>query len=97
MRKPKAVCVRWPEDGKIKRRWVRVNYVDNLIDEKGELNGCFEEDKMLITVVKNEEWKMTLYHEMVHAVISLSGLGKNMTAQYEEYLVLTMEALIERS
>lgn len=56
-----------------------------------DLLGRFESDKMQISLLKRDEWRSVLWHEMAHAALFLSGAGEGLTASKEEAIVLVIE------
>lgn len=48
----------------------------------------------LIRVTDNAQWFETLFHEMLHASLYISGTAKKLSAKQEEAMVLAIEELL---
>jgi hypothetical protein len=88
MRKPKAV--------RVLKKWIKIQYANELEDETGPLQGLYDPEDNMITVLLNKNWQSTLYHEVIHAYFHLGGWSKNMSEKFEEELVATLELAFKK-
>lgn len=77
-----------PKTLRILGQKVRVTYHLELPD--GDLGG-FDEQTMTISVVEDDNWKSHLLHELLHAVIFVSGISEMLSQDLEESLVRALE------
>lgn len=59
--------------------------------EGDELLGSWDADAKMILIQKDADWRTTLLHEILHAILSISGHSASLTADQEESLVLALE------
>jgi hypothetical protein len=70
---------------------VTVKVVAYLEDDAEELLGAFNGETKTIYILKNSNWKQTLFHECIHAALYFSGAGEGLTISKEESIVLALE------
>lgn len=70
---------------------IQVRTFKHLTLDGYDLLGRFESDKMLISLLKRDEWRALLFHEMIHAALYLSGAGEGLTMTKEESIVVALE------
>jgi hypothetical protein len=70
---------------------IQVRTFRHLILDGHDLLGRFQSDKMQISLLKREDWRSTLFHEMIHAALFLSGAGEGLTYTKEESIVQCLE------
>jgi hypothetical protein len=70
---------------------IQVRIVKTLESEGHDLLGSFEPDKLRIFLLKSENWRTVLFHEIIHAALHLSGAGEGLTFNKEESIVLALE------
>ena len=70
---------------------IKVRVVKYLIDENHELLGAWNPETKTIFLLKGCDWRSVLFHELIHCVISLSGVGEDLSMSKEESIVLALE------
>jgi hypothetical protein len=69
---------------------IKIAYFSEDYDGFSE-QGLFIPDKKLISVRLNKNWKSTLLHEILHAVLAFSGNDAQLTTKTEEAIISAME------
>jgi hypothetical protein len=67
-----------------------IQYYDEMIN--GELAGLMDPVKKVIHVLNDDELEVTLLHEIIHAVLFVSGHSFTLGPAMEEALVRALEA-----
>lgn len=62
-----------------------------MFDGDDELHGCFCPETLTIHVSKHSDIKSTLLHEMVHAILHVTGCSSRLTNSSEESIVTAIE------
>lgn len=70
---------------------IRVRLVEHLEDSGQDLLGAWNGETKTIYLLKGHPWKGTLYHEMCHAIWTLTAASEGLTQTKEEQLVLALE------
>ena len=70
---------------------LKVRVVPYLEDSDTELLGAFNSETKTIFLLKGQEWKPILLHEICHAILYFSGSSEGLTATKEESIVLALE------
>lgn len=77
--------------------WFAIQYVEGLVDEKGEaMSGdCSSTNrKIRVCTIQNDTQELvesTLMHEVIHAILFCTGQSQHLDADREEGLVLALE------
>lgn len=70
---------------------IKVRIKAYLCDEGQELYGAFCYDTKTIFLMKGCDWRSVLLHEMIHAVLALSGSGEGISQAKEESIAVSIE------
>ena len=70
---------------------LKVKVMPYLDDDGAELLGAFNSETKTIFILKGQDWKPILLHEICHAILYFSGSGEGLTATREEAIVLSLE------
>jgi hypothetical protein len=70
---------------------IKVRIVPYLEDNGDELYGAWSYDSKTIYLQKGCDWRSVLLHEVIHAILSLSGAGEGLTMVREEALCIALE------
>ena len=81
MRKPSKISILGQE--------IKIVYKDILDDN---CCGLFHPDTMDIEIKKDKYWRSTLIHEIIHAILCISGATELVTDKIEEALVCAIES-----
>jgi len=67
-----------------------IEYVKAPLD-LDETQGFYDPSRRLIRVLDEEGWEATLFHELVHAVLSITGHTETLGEKAEEAIVRALE------
>lgn len=70
---------------------LKVRVVPYLEDNEIELLGAFNSETKEIFILKGQDWKPILLHEICHAILFYSGASEGLTYTKEESIVLALE------
>lgn len=70
---------------------VKVRVVDYLEDDAQELLGAFNGETKTIFILKGQDWRSILLHEICHGILYFSGASEGLTYAKEESIVLALE------
>jgi hypothetical protein len=71
---------------------IKVKVVPHLVDDDdNELAGAYNGDTKTIFIVKGDDWRTNLWHEILHCCWHLTGAGEGLTMAQEERLTVAAE------
>lgn len=74
---------------------IKVRVVKYLVDDDGnELAGAYNGETKTIFLLASDDWRSTLWHEILHCCWHLSGAGEGLTMAQEERLTVAAENLL---
>lgn len=59
-----------------------------------DLLGRFESDKMQISLLRQDGWRVILWHEITHAALMISGVGEGLSMSKEEQICTVLESAL---
>ena len=70
---------------------IKIRVVKELVDGSIDLYGAYNGDTKTIFLKKDPNWKLTLFHEMIHCALHLTGAGEGLTLSKEEAICISLE------
>ena len=70
---------------------LKVRVMPYLDDDGAELLGAFNSETKTIFILKGQDWRPILLHEIVHAILFFSGASEGLSQSKEESIVLALE------
>ena len=70
---------------------IKVKVVEKLVDGSTDLLGAYNGETKTIYLLKHPDWCSCLFHELIHAVIGITGVGEGLTLSKEESICIALE------
>lgn len=71
---------------------IKVKVVPHLVDDDdNELAGAYNGDTKTIFIIKGDDWRTNLWHELIHCALHLTGAGEGLSLSKEEAICIGLE------